>query len=909
MKKVFTTLIIFLVARTVYAVFPSSQLILADPYVFYENGIYYAYGTHSGDGIEVWTSSDMIVWENKGLALHKSNTTESRWFWAPEVYNKNGEYIMYYSANEHLYVAKSVSPLGPFEQVGTYQMNSILGDEKCIDSSAFFDDDGKAYLFFVRFTDGNCIWMCELEDDYITPVEGTLKLCLTADMEWEKVWGRVAEGPSIVKHNGIYYLTYSANDYQSQDYAVGYATTTSLSDPQWIKSPTNPIVHRVYDLVGTGHHTIFTDKDGGMRIAFHAHKDRNTIHDRVTYIGRMQFNGDLLELAKEPVIRPTISTTDNALGYLLPSIIDTDWGYERGAAVTVDLDNDGHQDIISGGTTRNVHNSSARDSWARRRLMHIALWDNAQNNWNHLDGKTSSIQVADSPALIPCDINCDGIMDIVAFESIGESITADAYKNNYGNEGIFLGNGDGTFDTATINLLNPDGSEYTFDIKAISTCEVADIDNNGLLDLICIGTQNNVSYNLILRNLGYSGADFSFSVEPFATEYILKKSIIQVADFNNDSYIDFIVSANVSGVEGMSRFTDIFINDPQNPGTFSMMGLGDSDSGVLRKAENALQVADFNNDRLFDFYLSGNGDAATGESVMTQKIYLNQGEGIKPRFSHKSSCIDDDLYNVSNYVNNAAGIIDWDGDGYIDIIATGYMSDILRATTGFIYKNMGDGIMNRLAQVPGAMSSTIIFPDWNGDGNKDLFISGYSSDNIYFTSEQQGRVMSVSYNDNKSSSRPEAPTDCIATVDGETVTLSWNEPKNCIGTYTYEFYIKDAEGNFVTGCSSFVGGDLDGTRKVDRFGNAGYCTKIQFHPTASGSYQWGVQAINGAYVGSEFASGNTFTCEISGIELPKAEAPSEVARYDMLGRRLTKSVKGLNIIKMSDGSVVKRIVK
>ena len=86
---------------------------------------------------------------------------------------------MYFSANEHLFAAKSDSPLGPFVQVGGYQMEGLLGSEKCIDSSMFIDDDGTAYLFFVRFTDGNCIWMCELADDYITPVSGTLKQCFS----------------------------------------------------------------------------------------------------------------------------------------------------------------------------------------------------------------------------------------------------------------------------------------------------------------------------------------------------------------------------------------------------------------------------------------------------------------------------------------------------------------------------------------------------------------------------------------------------------------------------------------------------------------------------------------------------------------------------------------------------------
>ena len=140
---------------------------------------------------------------------------------------------------------------------------AMLGDEKCIDSSVFTDDNGQAWLFFVRFTDGNCIWMCQLEDDLITPKAETLSKCINVSQAWEDKLGRVNEGPFILKYGGIYYLTYSGNDYRSQDYAVGYAMTRTLkpangSAPTWSKYGGNPIVRRVEDLVGTGHHSFFT---------------------------------------------------------------------------------------------------------------------------------------------------------------------------------------------------------------------------------------------------------------------------------------------------------------------------------------------------------------------------------------------------------------------------------------------------------------------------------------------------------------------------------------------------------------------------------------------------------------------------------------------------------------------------
>ncbi len=284
-----------------------SQVPLADPYILLDGDTYYAYGTHDGDGIRCYTSTDLRTWKDEGQALNKANTTEDKWFWAPEVYHIKGKYIMYFSANEHLFAATSDSPKGPFKQVGSYQMESLINDEKCIDSHIFIDEDSTAYIFFVRFNDGNCIWQARLSDDFITPVAGTLRKCFAVSQDWENKMGRVCEGPNVVKHNHRYYLTYSGNDYQSQDYAVGYATTVSLESNAWAKYTANPILRRRDDLVGTGHHSLFYDKDGLLRIVFHAHNSTAKVHPRLMYIGTMSFQDNNLVMLKDPIIRPTLS--------------------------------------------------------------------------------------------------------------------------------------------------------------------------------------------------------------------------------------------------------------------------------------------------------------------------------------------------------------------------------------------------------------------------------------------------------------------------------------------------------------------------------------------------------------------------------------------------------------------------
>ena len=282
--KNFLAVLIFVIAAMQMQA--AQKLPLADPFVLYHDNKYYAYGTSDANGIVVYSSDDLRFWTKQpNLALHKNNSYADRWFWAPEVYYLNERFYMYYSADEHICVATSNSPLGPFVQ----DVQEPMFPDKAIDHSLFIDDDGKPYLFFVRFTDGNAIWMAELENDYKTIKTHTMRLCFAANTSgWEAVLGKVNEGPFVLKHNGYYYLTYSANDYRSQNYGVGFAYATNLSGT-WSKSSNNPILQKPEGLLGAGHHCLFRDKDNNLKMAFHAHKSETEVNPRETYITSVGF--------------------------------------------------------------------------------------------------------------------------------------------------------------------------------------------------------------------------------------------------------------------------------------------------------------------------------------------------------------------------------------------------------------------------------------------------------------------------------------------------------------------------------------------------------------------------------------------------------------------------------------------
>ncbi len=275
-------------------------LSLADPYILYEDGVYYAYGTTSEEGIEVFTSKNLKEWENSGWALRREDTTSPKWFWAPEVYNINGRYLMYFSGNEQMRAAWSDSPMGPFKEIPS---GMLYPEERNIDHHLFIDDDGKPYIFFARFMDGTItLHSCELASDLTTVNKESLRFVLRPEQEWERKDGVVNEGPFILKHKGTYYITHSGNGYTCQDYAIGAATSESIKGP-WRKVDYNPILHNVKHLVGVGHHSFFRDKKGRLRIVFHAHKSTTEVHPRTTHIGFVKFK-------KNPDGGPDILTID-----------------------------------------------------------------------------------------------------------------------------------------------------------------------------------------------------------------------------------------------------------------------------------------------------------------------------------------------------------------------------------------------------------------------------------------------------------------------------------------------------------------------------------------------------------------------------------------------------------------------
>jgi beta-xylosidase len=147
----------------------------------------------------------------------------------------------------------------------------------------------------VRLTSGNKIFVAEMEDDFSAIKPATLKECITATDAWENTahtnWP-VTEGPSVLKHNGLYYLFYTANDFRNPDYAVGYATSTSPLGP-WKKYAGNPIISKnILGVNGTGHGDFVMDAQHQLTYVFHTHFSATKPTPRRTAIIKVRFQKD-----------------------------------------------------------------------------------------------------------------------------------------------------------------------------------------------------------------------------------------------------------------------------------------------------------------------------------------------------------------------------------------------------------------------------------------------------------------------------------------------------------------------------------------------------------------------------------------------------------------------------------------
>ena len=270
----------------------------ADPFVLLHDGVYYLYKSADGFvdlaseavGYTVYSSTDLMQWEDRGICLSPRDVQGDSRFWAPEVMEKDGRFYMVYTADVHLGIAVASSPLGPFVQ----EEKRWLLEDTAIDGHLFCDADGRVYLYYARINDGwEDVWCAEMTEDCLSIREGTERVLLRAETP-EELAGEddIAEGPFVLRHNDKYYLTYSSNGCGNPCYLVGCAVGDTPFGP-FVRADNSPILQKNARYNGPGHHCFTTDRDSGALICvFHAHHDLENAYPRQMRMAPARFDAD-----------------------------------------------------------------------------------------------------------------------------------------------------------------------------------------------------------------------------------------------------------------------------------------------------------------------------------------------------------------------------------------------------------------------------------------------------------------------------------------------------------------------------------------------------------------------------------------------------------------------------------------
>src|SRR5690606_35175752 len=84
---------------------------------------------------------------------------------------------------------------------------------------------------------------------------------------------------------------YSANNFDGQNYAVGYATSKSPLGP-FVKAANNPVLQKHGRVTGTGHNSITMSPDGKDMLCVYHGRTKATGHERLVFIDKMEVRKD-----------------------------------------------------------------------------------------------------------------------------------------------------------------------------------------------------------------------------------------------------------------------------------------------------------------------------------------------------------------------------------------------------------------------------------------------------------------------------------------------------------------------------------------------------------------------------------------------------------------------------------------
>jgi hypothetical protein len=406
---------------------------------------------------------------------------------------------------------------------------------------------------------------------------------------------------------------------------------------------------------------------------------------------------------------------------------------------------------------------------------------------------------------------------------------------------IYRNNGNGTFTDIQAGLL---GFEY-------SSSSIGDYDNDGDPDFIIIGHNEEGSISTVYCNNGDDTfTDIQADIVPI---YYYGSS--DWGDFDNDGDLDLLIT----GSSPLGTILKIYQNDS---GSFT-----DINANITGIMYGEAKWGDYDSDGDPDIIMCGRNSSKsdTKTDSMVAEIYRNDNGSFTEI--------------TANITETEGGSVNWgdfDNDGNLDIVVTG--STISELATSTIYINNGDDTFTLSSSgLIGVYESNAACGDYDNDGDLDLLITGYTS------SDLSSFVTKLYRNDIENSNTAPNTPDGLTVVSSESgVILSWNKSTDNETSQNGLSY------NIYLGTSSQMGDVLDpmsqistGLRKVAEIGNAQQNNSIRI-VLPNGEYFWSVQAIDNTFKASNFASESSFS-----VDYLAPVSPTLRSATDIVIRRFT----------------------
>lgn len=272
----------------------------ADPYVYLHIDGYYYFTASLPDynGIALRKSKDLVALADaeEVMIWHKHESGPMSFhIWAPELHYINGAWYIYFAAGEkediwkirpYVLECRDGDPI-----TGTWVEKGMM---QCADDDEFsfraFSLDGTIFenkgVYYYVWAEKVGVGK-QISNLYIAQMESPTKLktvqvlLTTPDYDWERYGFWVNEAPSVIKHKGKIYLTYSASD-TGINYCMGMLTVdenADLLDPKAWKKERYPVLKTDESLgiYGPGHNSFTYDKDGNPMLVYHARTEKEIV--------------------------------------------------------------------------------------------------------------------------------------------------------------------------------------------------------------------------------------------------------------------------------------------------------------------------------------------------------------------------------------------------------------------------------------------------------------------------------------------------------------------------------------------------------------------------------------------------------------------------------------------------------